>query len=1069
MPPTVADAPLAFREPTATLEDVSALPLRLQFRYAAWLRVSGDFERACVVLDQIAQQSGESAALWDERAALALARGDEAAVRACWERRLAEHPAPSARAAFARALLELGARDEAAAMAAELLAEQGALATVRGLAAEVALHEGDLGAARDWWRAELERDGERVAPRLALARIALLGGDLEEARDHLGQALADPTALTASQLATAGGLAEIFGQPVRAQVLRQRSARLGATRAATLAAEIDAALGRTPADTFSPAPERQIPATVDGGAGAPNPEQHEEPLDAIRTAEDEPIDDDRVLPTLREVFGHGALLSGQAAIINRALAGRDTLAILPTGAGKSLTFQLPALLLPETTLVLSPLIALMRDQVEGLPPALRERTVLVNSAMTPDEQRRALDMIAAGAAKLVYAAPERLRQHAFLRALREAGVSLVVVDEAHCLSLWGHDFRPDYLSIPAALPELGNPPLLAMTATASPETAASLAAAFRRELDVVRISSFRPNLFYSGERLASKEEKARRVVALCRELQGAGIVYVSSRRDAESLAGVLRDHGVGAVAYHAGLEPRLRAANQDRFMRGAARVVVATIAFGMGVDKRDVRFIIHFSPSTSLEAYAQESGRAGRDGQDARCILLYTAADRGSLTRLARRDAMDLDTLRAAFAGIKRHAAGSWAIFDPSRIILGADEEDPDERPDPRIGIGLLEEGGLLARHPNAPVTWTLTPSAPAEHRLTATSGEDATIWRRFLEWAGCDMGGGERITIQTAAACEALGITPEILARVLEEQSGWEAQEGVRLPCLQLLPVGEHAGARLQRVIDAAADRARRRVDRMMTYAAGRHCRHAEIAAYLGERLPPCGDACDVCAGTIATAVSTSPTGSTAARRQVTADDALAVLTAVRTLPFPMGKTGLARLLLGSVESRVRDDRSPAFGALAELKKGAVERLIDRLVEDGFLFRDLDHEFKRITLTERGAAVTRDDLAIDDEDQPRPRSARIEADRGDEPTLSCEDEAALQRLQEWRRGRAQRDAVPAYVIAHNATLVEIVRHRPTSVAALAGIKGFGQSRAEKYGEEMLGALAGGDAVAGQE
>ena len=179
---------------------------------------------------------------------------------------------------------------------------------------------------------------------------------------------------------------------------------------------------------------------------------------------------------------------------------------------------------------------------------------------------------------------------------------------------------------------------------------------------------------------------------------------------------MLGDNGVRAVPYHAGLEPRLRAANQDRFMRGDARVVVATVAFGMGVDKPDVRFIIHFSPSTSLEAYAQESGRAGRDGKPSRCVLLYTSSDRATQTRLARRDAMDLATLRQVYAGIKRHAAGSWAIFDPSRIVLGGEPgDDLDEAPDPRIGIGLLVEGGLLERHPNAPATWTLTPGRDAD------------------------------------------------------------------------------------------------------------------------------------------------------------------------------------------------------------------------------------------------------------------------------------------------------------------------------------------------------------------
>ena len=556
---------------------------------------------------------------------------------------------------------------------------------------------------------------------------------------------------------------------------------------------------------------------------------------------EEPLTDNRALETLRAVFGHDGFLPGQSAVINRVLAGTDTLAILPTGAGKSLTFQLPSLLLPGTTLVLSPLIALMKDQVESLPPALRERTVLVNSTLTPAQQQRAMEEIAVGSYKLVYAAPERLRQHGFFRALRQAGVSLVVVDEAHCISLWGHDFRPDYLSIPAALPELGDPPLLAMTATASAETASSLSAAFRRDLDVVRTSSFRPNLFYAAERLGSKEEKARRVVALCRELRGQGIVYVSSRRDAENLAGVLGDNGVRAVPYHAGLEPRLRAANQDRFMRGDARVVVATVAFGMGVDKPDVRFIIHFSPSTSLEAYAQESGRAGRDGQPSRCVLLYTSSDRATQTRLARRDAMDLATLRQVYAGIKRHAAGSWAIFDPSRIVLGGEPgEDLDEAPDPRIGIGLLVEGGLLERHPNAPATWTLAPGRDGDEAPEVLDVQDAALWQQVADWARLDATHGRPVTLQTAAICDALNISPETLARVLDGQHDWHAQEGNRLPCLQLLPFEANATSRLQRVLDNAAQRARTRVNRMMTYAEGRRCRHAELAAHLGERLDP-------------------------------------------------------------------------------------------------------------------------------------------------------------------------------------------------------------------------------------
>ncbi len=1056
--------PRAFPEPRVSLVEAADLPPPLRLRYAAWLRVAGLHEDAAALLSLIERQAGESASVLDELAALALAARDAVGVRTIWTRRLDSYPAPSARASFARSLLELSEFDEAFAIADELLAEHGDLATVRALAAEVAFLQGDLATAHEHWAAQLSEDPTRIAPQLALARIALLSGDLEDAHAKLARVATDTATLTAAQIATSAALAELLGQPARAQALRLRYARLESERAAALAAEIDEALGRTrPSGPNGMTRDRTAEALdIENARKHPSPstttesESPEivlEPADVVRVAE-EPLADTRVLETLNDVFGYESLLPGQAAVINRAVAGRDTLAILPTGAGKSLTFQLSALLLPGTTLVLSPLIALMKDQVESLPPALRERTVLVNSTLSPADQERAVEAIAAGAFKLVYAAPERLRQHGFLRALRQTGVSLVVVDEAHCISLWGHDFRPDYLSIPAALPELGNPPLLAMTATASPETAASMAAGFRRELDMVRTSSFRPNLYYAAERLATKEDKARRVVALCRELKGQGIVYVSSRRDAENLAGVLGDNGVRAVPYHAGLEPRYRAANQDRFMRGEARVVVATVAFGMGIDKPDVRFIIHVSPSTSLEAYAQESGRAGRDRLDARCVLLYTASDRATQTRLARRDAMDLPTLRQVYAGIKRHAAGTWAIFDPSRIVLGAQPGiDVDEASDPRIGIGLLVEGGLLERHPNAPATWTLTPAGDLDTAPSPLDDNDAAIWERLTGWANLDGRRNRQLTLQTSQVCQALDISPETLARVLDGQPEWEAREGIRLPCLQLLPVETDAGARLQRVLDAAAQRASDRVDRTMRYAEGRRCRHSELAAHLGERLPPCGDACDVCTGQNANDAEDRSRRERRPRKrtETTAADALAVIQALASLPFPLGKTGLTRLLEGSIQSRIQGDRSPFFGALSDMQKSKIEGLIDRLVEDGFLLRDMNHEFKLIRLTERATPAGLDDL--------------IAYDENGDLELSPEDDAKLIRLQDWRRDRAERDGVAAFVVAHNSALTEIARRHPDTLEDLARIKGYGQSRATKYGDEILSVLREGTEV----
>lgn len=983
---------MAAFSPLPTLDDdaLGQLPPPLLLRYASWLRVSGQFDAADAALSCALDRRGESASLLDERAALALARSDAQEVRSIWEERLARNPAPSARASYGRALLELGEIAEAADIADELLAEHGSLATAHALYAEVSLQQGDIATAHSFWAGQLAQDPGRITPQLALGRIALLGGDLDEARAVLQRALVDLPKLTAAQVASAATLADMLGQSGRSQLLRRRLVALEAERTAHLAAEIAEALGleSIPAAPVPPADEAanvngagrvapQANAARDPAAATTRPARSQpgEVLDAEAAVDDAatmtsvPLDqeiaDPRVLETLQRVFGFPELRAGQAAVINQILAGRDTLAILPTGAGKSLTFQLPSLLLPHTTLVLSPLIALMKDQVEGLPPALRERTVLLNSTLSPDQQRAALTDIASGRAALVYAAPERLRQPAFLRALRQGGVSLVVVDEAHCISLWGHDFRPDYLSIPASLPELGNPPVLAMTATASAETAASISKAFHRDLDVVRTTSFRPNLVYSAERLNRKEEKARRVIELCRELPGVGIVYVSSRRDADNLAGVLRDNGVSAVAYHAGLERGLREHNQNQFMRGAARVVVATVAFGMGVDKPDVRFIIHLSPSTSLEAYAQESGRAGRDGQPSRCILLFTSSDRANQTKLANRDAMTLPQLRQVFAGIRDNARGAWAIFDPSRIAVTGDlGDDPDDAPDPRIGIGLLEQGGLLERHANAPVTWTLRRTSDTEG-VAPDNAADAEIWQQFTAWAPLPTQLGEDFSIDTAAACSALGISPETLARVLDAQPGWEATPGHRLPCLHLLPIEANTAAKLQRVIDAAARRARRRVDQMMAYAEGRTCRHAVLAAYLGERLPPCGDACDVCLGETGRARPQREKRPTR-RNLATQQDIDTILRALGNLPFPLGKTGLTRLLEGSVQSRIQADRSPFFGALADLQKSKIDGAIDDLVANGSLVYDRTREFPVLRLTEQGS-VRLHDLASDD------------------------------------------------------------------------------------------------------
>jgi len=282
-----------------------------------------------------------------------------------------------------------------------------------------------------------------------------------------------------------------------------------------------------------------------------------------------PVADD-LRPALRELFGFDGFRPGQEAVVRAALEGRDTLALMPTGAGKSLTYQLAAMLRPSPTLVLSPLIALMKDQVDKLPPQVAATATFVNSSLSPDEASARLASVAAGDTRILYAAPERLRQERFVETLRAIGVGLVVIDEVHCVSMWGHDFRPDYLFIRKALEVLGEPAVLGMTATATPANAAAIAEALGRPFDVVRTSVHRPNLRYDVERAENAEERLRALLHRLREVDGgAAIVYARSRRSCEEIARTLVGHGIRAEHYHAGLEPSERMQRLLRDLAGA--------------------------------------------------------------------------------------------------------------------------------------------------------------------------------------------------------------------------------------------------------------------------------------------------------------------------------------------------------------------------------------------------------------------------------------------------------------------------------------------------------------------
>jgi len=346
---------------------------------------------------------------------------------------------------------------------------------------------------------------------------------------------------------------------------------------------------------------------------------------------------------LHGVFGHAAWRPGQEAIVEAVLAGRDCIGVMPTGAGKSLTYQIPARVLGGTTLVVSPLIALMKDQVDAL-GKVGLRATFLNSSLPPEERRERVRRMRRGEWELVYAAPEGL-EASVGTALEGQRLAVIAVDEAHCISQWGHDFRPAYRNLRGLKARFGAP-VLALTATATPEVVRDIAEQLGMEEPLVlRGEFFRPNLKLHAYKKGGSGEAGRgrggvrTRDALLRLLQArrgqSGIVYCLSRKTADTTAAFLRQQGLEAQAYHAGLEAEERTRVQDAFVAGRAEVVVATVAFGMGIDKADVRFVVHRDMPRSVEGYYQEIGRAGRDGKPSDCVLLYSWADVIGWDRLA--------------------------------------------------------------------------------------------------------------------------------------------------------------------------------------------------------------------------------------------------------------------------------------------------------------------------------------------------------------------------------------------------------------------------------------------------
>lgn len=552
---------------------------------------------------------------------------------------------------------------------------------------------------------------------------------------------------------------------------------------------------------------------------------------------------------LQTHFGFAGFLDGQEAVVTRLLAGRSVLAIFPTGGGKSLCYQLPALLLDGLTLVISPLIALMKDQLDFLVsrgvPAAR-----IDSSLDRDTTLKIYDDLAAGRLKLLYVSPERLNNERFLNSLRRWKIALLAVDEAHCISEWGHNFRPDYLKIAQLARELKVGRVLTLTATATPEVARDVASAFAIEPDdMIHTGFYRPNLKLAVSPCEASARRDLLAARLAARPAGPAIVYVTLQRTAEELAEHLNRRGHNARAYHAGMETEERDAVQDAFMASDRMIVVATIAFGMGVDKADIRYIYHYNLPKSLESYCQEIGRSGRDGKEAICEMLASMDDVVVLENFSYGDTPSPDAIR----GMLHELLGRGEQFDISQYDLSGRY---DVRPlVVKTLLTYLELDGVIRSTGPFYTELRFQPQRPSAEVLSRFDPARADFLRAVFCLA---RKGRTWFTINPDEAAKTLGESRQRVVVALEylsergdlvlEATG--LREGYRREA-KSADEGTLARSLCER-FQRREDQDIQRIRRVLRYASEPGCLTQHLLAYFGEEHEPCGH-CARCLGAVA------------------------------------------------------------------------------------------------------------------------------------------------------------------------------------------------------------------------
>ena len=698
--------------------------------------------------------------------------------------------------------------------------------------------------------------------------------------------------------------------------------------------------------------------------------------------------------SLQTYFGYGEFRPQQEDAVRAALEGRDVLVVMPTGAGKSLCFQLPAALSAGVTVVVSPLIALMRDQVDALNrrPAFAEIGCgCLTSLQSLDEQNDLLRQMRQGRLRLLYVAPERFRSQGFMEALKSVPIARFVVDEAHCISEWGHDFRPDYLSLREVVESLGGPPLLAATATATKRVQQSIVANLGMRDPLTLVGGFnRPNLHFSVHRCKSeseREDKLERALPKLSGLGGSGLIYVATRKQCEQVFALadkaLAPLGQRAGMYHAGLDTDTRNAMQREWLDGERQVLVATNAFGMGIDKPDVRFVVHCACPDSLESYYQEAGRAGRDGRKSRCVVLYHFADRRTREWFIDNEALTVGDVERAFGQVRgfldRDGVNDGTARLPKNWGMVLDWSEVKGR----LALGELERGGLVKR--------------------VAQTGE-------------------------------------AIVLTLVRRDFPPEARRAI---------AADLAKQRAERL---------RRLDEIVDYCKTTACRRRTVLDYFGDRQepPPTLFCCDNCDAPPAEAAAVAPgrLPQVFMPTQIDPADIHSVLHGLDALRPAVGKARLNKLLrgAGSLGDKSAGPRSPLMGVFSGISVAAVDKFLEGLFAEKLMHQGDEDAYFVCTVTPSGRAAWQDRLPVA-ASLPRGVARGAGGAAGDGDAASDDILAALKQ---WRTAQASREALPPYCVFGDKTLIEIARARPQSSDDLMEVSGVGPAKLEKYGEAVL-------------